>query len=187
MVWSHNSVSLFLDWQRKQARVYCKLTVVSGFSLPGKCRRNSIDMEEPQGTNHEQITDKLDNGLQEQPPHQHSESLMNQGSLRQDALICQAIPPASHIPGSCRIRGEAPDWQHLIETLSCLQSIEGERLLRSRVGLELVSRKATVYRDAGVKSFAEYVSLAQTRGIVHLGGTDGHAWIRLDSCCPQAK
>lgn len=131
------------------------------FSLPGKCRRNSIDMEEPQSMNHEHITDKLDNGLQQRPPHQLS--LMN-------------------LEG-----GEAPDWQHLIETLSCLQSIVGERLLRSRVGLELVSRKATVYRDAGVKSFAEYVSLAQTKGIVHLGGIDGHAWIRLDPCYAQAK
>ncbi|KIK06463.1 hypothetical protein K443DRAFT_89151, partial [Laccaria amethystina LaAM-08-1] len=107
--------------------------------------------------------------------------------LREDVLICQAIPPALHIPGSCRIHGEAPDWQHLIETLSCLQSIVGEKLLRSRVGLELVSRKASVYRDAGVKSFAEYVSLAQMKGVVHLGGTDGHAWIRLNPCHAQAK
>ena len=141
-------------------------------------------MEEPQNTNHEH-TYKLDNGLQEQPPHQLS--LMNQGSLHEDVLICQDIPPTSHIPGSCRIHGEAPDWQHLIEALSCLQSIEGERLLRSRVGTELVSRKATVYRDAGVKSFAEYVSLAQTKGIVHLGGTGGHAWMRLNPCYAQAK
>lgn len=180
MVWSHNSVNFFLDWQRKQALVYCKLSVISDFSLSGKCRRNSIDMGT---TEHEPRT--LDNGLREQPPHQLS--LMNQGSLWKDVLICQNIPPTLYIPGSCKIHGKAQDWQHLIETLSCLQSIEGERLLRSRVGLELVSRKATVYRDAEVKSFAECVSLAQTRGIVHLGGTDGHAWIRLDSCYAQAK
>lgn len=142
-------------------------------------------MEEPQSTNHERIMDKLDKGLQEQPPHQLS--LMDQGSLREDVPICAAIPPALHIPGSCRIHGEAPDWQHLIETLSFLQSIEGERLLRSRVGMELVSRKASVYRDAGVKSFAEYVSLAQTKGIVHLGGTNGHEWMRLNPCYAQAK
>jgi hypothetical protein len=142
-------------------------------------------MEEPQSTNHEHITDKLDNGLQEQSPHQLS--LMNQGSLRDDVPICQAIPPVLHIPGSCRIHGEVPDWQHLIETLSCLQSVVGEKLLRSRVGMELVSRKATVYRDAGVESFAEYVSLAQTKGIVHLGGTGGQAWMKLNPCYAQAK
>ncbi|EDR10914.1 uncharacterized protein LACBIDRAFT_315902 [Laccaria bicolor S238N-H82] len=109
--------------------------------------------------------------------------------LRRNSIDTEepAIPPALHNRGSCGIHGEAPNWQHLIETLSCLQSIVGERLLRSRVGLELVSRKATVYRDAGVKSFAEYVSLAQTKGIVHLGGIDGHAWIRLDPCYAQAK
>jgi hypothetical protein len=94
-------------------------------------------MEEPQSTNHEHITDKLDNGLQEQSPHQLS--LMNQGSLRDDVPICQAIPPVLHIPGFCKIHGEAPYWQHLIETLSCVQSIVGEKLLRSRVGMELVS------------------------------------------------
>lgn len=99
---------------------------------------------------------------------------MNQGSLHEVVPICEAIPPAS-------------DWQHLIETLSCLQSIVGERLLRSRVGMELVSRKATVYRDAGAKSFAEYVSLAQMKGIVHLGGTGGHEWMSLNPCYAQAK
>ncbi|KAI6150844.1 hypothetical protein BKA82DRAFT_4120485, partial [Pisolithus tinctorius] len=37
----------------------------------------------------------------------------------------------------------------------------------------------TVYREAGVPCFAEYVARAVEVGIVMCGGVGGYAWIRL--------
>ena len=51
------------------------------------------------------------------------------------------------------------------------------RLLRSQIGANLVKENDKVYQNAGVKSFKEYMSMAEKEGLVTLGGLDGHAWV----------
>lgn len=48
--------------------------------------------------------------------------------------------------------------------------------LRSVVGAEL-AKEENLYQRAGVRSFKEYIALAEKRGIVTCGGNGGHAWV----------
>lgn len=52
---------------------------------------------------------------------------------------------------------------------------------RSKVGSELVQRDRMVYQRAGVAGFKEYVGIAESLGIVRLGGSGspGKEWIEL--------
>ena len=48
--------------------------------------------------------------------------------------------------------------------------------LRSVVGAEL-AKEENLYQRAGVRSFKEYIALAEKRGIVTCGGYGGYAWV----------
>lgn len=70
------------------------------------------------------------------------------------------------------------DFQPLIDQLEMLASNGNLSPLRSVVGFEL-SKNKTVYKQAGVAGFKQYVALAEDKGIVSLGGLGGNAWISL--------
>jgi hypothetical protein len=51
------------------------------------------------------------------------------------------------------------------------------QVLRSRVGEDL--KHENVYQEAGVKRFKEYIALAESDGVVQMGGSGGCAWVSL--------
>ncbi|KAI5899957.1 uncharacterized protein SCHCODRAFT_02024849 [Schizophyllum commune H4-8] len=70
-----------------------------------------------------------------------------------------------------------PPFRTLVNVLDDLRKSGSDRPLRSCVGLRLGRE---VYKSAGVSTFAEYVNLAVSAGLVRTGGKDGGAWITLD-------
>ncbi|KAJ3512356.1 hypothetical protein NLJ89_g3567 [Agrocybe chaxingu] len=61
------------------------------------------------------------------------------------------------------------------------------RPLRSTIAVE-ISKNGATYRNAGVVKFSQYVALAQQRGIIDLGGSDGADWISLrPGCHPKTR
>ena len=54
-------------------------------------------------------------------------------------------------------------------------------LLRSHVALQLTRRNPAVYQEAGVTKFKDYAALAESMGLIELGGFQGTAWISLAS------
>ena len=73
----------------------------------------------------------------------------------------------------------APDiFKILIQSLKSHKSNGTFRPLRSKIALE-VACNGTTYRQAGVSTFGQYVTMAEKAGIVVLGGTGGTAWVAL--------
>ncbi|RDB24036.1 hypothetical protein Hypma_008811 [Hypsizygus marmoreus] len=66
----------------------------------------------------------------------------------------------------------------LIEELSRLRADGNSQPLRSLVGTRL---RRDAYVSAGVADFGEYVAMAESSGLVELGGAKGTAWIALRS------
>ncbi|KAI6028328.1 NYN domain-containing protein [Pisolithus orientalis] len=67
-------------------------------------------------------------------------------------------------------------FQPLVDILVQFHQSGVRPVLRSRIGQML---EPTVYQEAGVPGFAEYVARAAEVGIVMCGGVGGYAWIRL--------
>jgi hypothetical protein len=75
-----------------------------------------------------------------------------------------------------------PDEFTVLVQLLEKESLDGNRrVLRSKAAIALVERDQMAYKRAGVERFSQYASLAETAGIVELGGRDGGAWISLRS------
>ena len=70
----------------------------------------------------------------------------------------------------------------LIDVLHHMGQDGNQRHLRSAVAPLLVGRRPTLYQDAGYKGFKQYISAAETAGLVEAGGSGELAWISL---CPQ--
>lgn len=66
----------------------------------------------------------------------------------------------------------------LIKNLKELQEEGNHYPLRSVVGIRL---NKSAYARAGVADFGQYVALAESMGLVELGGSGGTAWIKLQS------
>ena len=90
------------------------------------------------------------------------------------------VPIRSEVTGSS-IAGRVipPLFVPLVERLEHHRSKGSLRPFRSVVAVELASQYQNVYRRAGVERFGAYVALAETAGIIELGGREGGAWIAL--------
>ncbi|KZP20082.1 hypothetical protein FIBSPDRAFT_1045145 [Athelia psychrophila] len=73
-------------------------------------------------------------------------------------------------------RGE---FSLLIEQLQEMRDNGVPRPYQSTVHAHIIDRKHSIYKDAGVESFAEYFDLAKDKGIVELGGTGLRQYISL--------
>ncbi|KAG7452694.1 uncharacterized protein BT62DRAFT_20888 [Guyanagaster necrorhizus] len=67
----------------------------------------------------------------------------------------------------------------LVRLLEAHRLNGASRPSRSTIALELVKSDKAVYKKAGVEKFGQYVALAESEGIVELGGMEGGAWIGL--------
>ncbi|KAK0483437.1 NYN domain-containing protein [Armillaria novae-zelandiae] len=67
----------------------------------------------------------------------------------------------------------------LVKLLETHRQNGAPRPLRSIIAAELVKSDQGIYKKAGVEKFGQYVALAESEGIVELGGTGGGAWIGL--------
>lgn len=99
------------------------------------------------------------------------------------------IPPSSsrssataQIPANSRRPTPSiavPDkFKILIKCLKSHRSRGSLRPLRSKISSE-ITENGTIYRQTRVSTFAEYVAIAETAGIVELGGSESTAWISL--------
>ncbi|KAG8969239.1 hypothetical protein FRC03_003764 [Tulasnella sp. 419] len=75
-----------------------------------------------------------------------------------------------------------PIFVNLIEILEYWRLMGNLKPLRSQLGMELRKRNPLFYQRAGVKSFGEYITLAEKAKVVVLGDSDipGQEWIQLD-------
>lgn len=62
--------------------------------------------------------------------------------------------------------------------LQILRESKRRSMGRSKLGEEMARHKR-VYREAGVKGFAEYIALAVTKELVIAGGVDNNSYVRL--------
>ncbi|CAA7265191.1 unnamed protein product [Cyclocybe aegerita] len=83
------------------------------------------------------------------------------------------VAPAVEDPDSV-----PPTFAILVEALRNHRLKGTLRPLRSTIAVE-ISKNGATYRNAGVAKFSQYVALAQQRGIIDLGGSDGADWISL--------
>ncbi|KAF7965131.1 hypothetical protein HWV62_45535 [Athelia sp. TMB] len=67
----------------------------------------------------------------------------------------------------------------LVEVLRHMGQDENQRHSRSAVALALTGRRPTLYQDTGYKGFKQYVSAAETTGLIEVGGSGELAWIAL--------
>ncbi|KAJ3009144.1 UNVERIFIED_CONTAM: hypothetical protein HDU68_002811 [Siphonaria sp. JEL0065] len=78
---------------------------------------------------------------------------------------------------------QEPDFfKPLIDEFKRVQGLRGGtiQLLRSQVGPGIKEKHPHVYnRMKGCESFGDYAKLAELKGVVVLGGSKGHDWIRL--------
>ncbi|PBK96658.1 DUF537-domain-containing protein [Armillaria gallica] len=72
----------------------------------------------------------------------------------------------------------------LVKLLETHRRNGAPRPSRSIIAVELVKSDKAIYKKAGVEKFGQYVALAESEGIVELGGMEGGAWIglRTDWC-----
>ena len=96
--------------------------------------------------------------------------------------IPQSSPEAKFASAPLRGSGSLPrlppEFVVLVEYLKKERTNGVERPLRSIVGIAL-QREQMLYQRAGVATFSQYAALAEAKGIVKIGGQDGHAWISL--------
>lgn len=86
-------------------------------------------------------------------------------------------PPALASPAS---RNVVPArFYGLVKLLETHRRNGAPRPSRSIIAVELVKSDKAIYKKAGVEKFGQYVALAESEGIVELGGMEGGAWIGL--------
>ncbi|KAF7789554.1 hypothetical protein EIP86_000500 [Pleurotus ostreatoroseus] len=78
-------------------------------------------------------------------------------------------------------RAVPPVFAHMLEILEASRREGQPSLLRSHVALQLTRRNPAVYQEAGVTKFKDYAALAESMGLIELGGFQGTAWISLAS------
>jgi len=71
-----------------------------------------------------------------------------------------------------------PIFRILVESLQSNKSKGLFRPLRSNISVQ-IAKNGLTYKAAGVAKFSQYVALAEKRGIVEIGGSEGNAWIAL--------
>ncbi|KAH7916025.1 NYN domain-containing protein [Hygrophoropsis aurantiaca] len=84
--------------------------------------------------------------------------------------------PVELTSGTCSFKHVPVHFQPVAKCLTQLRNKGVQRPLRSSVGLML---GPAVYARAGVKTFKDYLALAEQASIVQRGGRDGHAWVSL--------
>ncbi|KAK0459536.1 NYN domain-containing protein [Desarmillaria tabescens] len=84
----------------------------------------------------------------------------------------EAAPPASRKVVPVR-------FSSLVKLLEAHRRNGSPRPFRSVIAVELVQSDKAIYKKAGVEKFKQYVALAESEGIVELGGMEGGAWIGL--------
>jgi hypothetical protein len=67
----------------------------------------------------------------------------------------------------------------MIKVLDKVRTDGNARILWSALGIHLMKENPRVYEEAGVRKLKDYVMLAEARGIVKLGGSEGGAWVAL--------
>ncbi|KAK0240328.1 NYN domain-containing protein [Armillaria nabsnona] len=72
-----------------------------------------------------------------------------------------------------------PRFLGLVRLLEVHRLNGTSRPFRSTIAIELVKLDKAIYKKAGVEKFGQFVSLAESEGIVELGGKEGGAWIGL--------
>ncbi|EMD38653.1 hypothetical protein CERSUDRAFT_113830 [Gelatoporia subvermispora B] len=72
-----------------------------------------------------------------------------------------------------------PHFSILIDLLALHRAQGNPRPLRGTIAVALVGRSKDVYANAGVRRFKDYTMLAESAGIVELGGFEAQAWIAL--------
>ncbi|KAF8201503.1 hypothetical protein BJ912DRAFT_503746 [Pholiota molesta] len=102
------------------------------------------------------------------------QGIVELGTHQNEAWIClkpeyRDPPPAPVVP---------PIFKVLVEALKVNRSNGILRPSRSNIAIA-ISRNGLTYKEAGVKKFGQYASLAEQWGIVDLGGRDGDVWISL--------
>ncbi|KAJ2929215.1 hypothetical protein H1R20_g7893, partial [Candolleomyces eurysporus] len=72
-----------------------------------------------------------------------------------------------------------PEFRPLAQVLREAQDEGMERPLRSYIGEKLAKRFPGLYKTAGVTRFSQYISIAESSGMVEMGGKGGADWIKL--------
>ena len=78
-------------------------------------------------------------------------------------IIPSNVLPTVHIP--------------LVRSLQTHISQGRSQVLRSQIGEDL--KHENVYQEAGVRRFKEYMALAESDGVVRVGGSGGYEWLSL--------
>lgn len=99
-------------------------------------------------------------------------------SFQEDSDSNASTSQASSSRGSSLSEWEMPaHYRPLIKALNKCRAQGNNKPLRSTIGIELGPQ---VYKAAGVDKFKTYIELAVQDDIVHIGGSDGFAWITLN-------
>ncbi|RXW24216.1 hypothetical protein EST38_g1662 [Candolleomyces aberdarensis] len=72
-----------------------------------------------------------------------------------------------------------PELRPLAQVLREAQDEGMERPLRSYIGEKLAKRFPGLYKTAGVTRFSQYITIAESSGMVEMGGKGGADWIKL--------
>ena len=80
-----------------------------------------------------------------------------------ERIIPSNVLPTVHIP--------------LVRSLQTHISQGRSQVLRSQIGEDL--KHGNVYQEAGVRKFKEYIALAESDGVVLVGGSGGYEWVSL--------
>ncbi|KAK0210566.1 NYN domain-containing protein [Desarmillaria ectypa] len=86
-------------------------------------------------------------------------------------------PPKIAPPPPCKV--VPARFYGLVKLLETHRRNGAPRPFRSIIAVELVQLDKAVYKKAGVEKFKQYVALAESEGVVELGGMEGGAWIGL--------
>jgi hypothetical protein len=74
---------------------------------------------------------------------------------------------------------EAGVFQPLTQVLREARDEGMEQPLRSHIGAKLIQNDPQVYKNARVTRFAQYITMAESWGVIQTGGQGGEAWLKL--------
>ncbi|KAI0687189.1 hypothetical protein BC835DRAFT_1377401 [Cytidiella melzeri] len=120
------------------------------------------------------------------PTSQHTQLLgaASLGSRPPEVALGAGLPSPVKVPAnvkavSAQETADARRFVHLIRSLDEARLAGNTRVLRTDLAQLLLKRSSNVYKDIGISTFKQYVTLAQTCGIVTVGGTGNSAWVSL--------
>ena len=114
--------------------------------------------------------------------HPNLNTTMSMSSTSPVEILPQHVPQVYQPPRPQPQLQQPPrNFDLLISILREFRAENKRQPYRSKVGSELVQRDRMVYQRAGVAGFKEYVGIAESLGIVRLGGSGspGKEWIEL--------